>query len=913
MKKTITFFNLRFVALFLMIFAFTSADAIYTPVAVTGLNRDVIAGPDVVLGTQIPAVYSNPATCTNAKFDSAGNGYNLVTSGYAYFPFDVGPSYYLGLSVANFPNFNPINSITTPGLVFQLAPHNVSNSLRLIGTAGSAKDTGTLYFSNPSTLIGDVYVCGASGGGSSTVTITLIFTDNSTQVFSGVVFDDWYNGTGIAIQGIGRVSRTSNYSYSDNVSTTNPRLYERKLSLAYANYAKQIRAVRFARTGGSATTSVLNIMAVSVNHQTCLPVQNLALTGTTMTSGSFSWSPSTQTGILGYEWLVNQNATPPPTDPNIQLTTNSNVTATGLNNGQTYYFHVRTKCSGTDSSMWNTLQFTTVTCPAPPTATFEVPVSGTLTTVSANIRWRASPSGWNGWDYILNQSASPTGTIVTKAPLDTTFSATGLFPGVTYYVHLRNKCPSPSNSVWISKSFTTLPCPSAGAPTIVSNTPGNITFQFPGNTTPGVIDYQYAITTTPSQPTVWKTTTNTTISDTVAVPGQTYYVWVRSNCSATNSTWMSAQFFNPFPACYTPDSIYIDNLNMHGADFKWNRSATVKFVYGYQYTVSTNPNPPAAGPQINDTFITINNLIAGVNYYMHVRTHCGTTNYSPWKTRAFTTPPTCQLPQVLPVVSNITSSSAVINWSAFPSIFGYEYFVSTNPNPPTIPGFQSTFNAYAPINLFSGTTYYFHLRVKCDTASTSYSPWSTTPFTTTTVCNAPTAPVVTGLGADSATIQWGGVAGALNYEVSLGTDPNPPVPPVVGIPVANTSYSSYVLIPKTVYYFHVRSFCGPSDLSSWQTVMFQTYGSLSVGGINSNGFNVEVYPNPVKDELTVSVKGRNNSSATINIVDMAGKTVQTDVISQDKTLINTSRLAPGMYLLKYVDSEHAGVIRIEKQ
>jgi hypothetical protein len=48
-----------------------------------------------------------------------------------------------------------------------------------------------------------------SGSGASTVTVTVNFTDNTSQTFTGVAVSDWYNGTGFAIQGFGRINRTN--------------------------------------------------------------------------------------------------------------------------------------------------------------------------------------------------------------------------------------------------------------------------------------------------------------------------------------------------------------------------------------------------------------------------------------------------------------------------------------------------------------------------------------------------------------------------------------------------------------------------------------------------------------------------------------------------------------------------------
>ena len=81
----------------------------------------------------------------------------------------------------------------------------------------------------------------------------------------------------------------------------------------------------------------------------------------------------------------------------------------------------------------------------------------------------------------------------------------------------------------------------------------------------------------------------------------------------------------------------------------------------------------------------------------------------------------------------------------------------------------------------------------------------------------------------------------------------------------------------------------------------------------NNKVDLEVYPNPVTDVMTVTVSGRHGGSARMQLVDMSGKIVESLSVNEDKVEINTSKLAAGMYLLKYVDSENSGVLRIEKQ
>ncbi|RYE11914.1 MAG: hypothetical protein EOP51_32485, partial [Sphingobacteriales bacterium] len=102
-----------------------------------------------------------------------------------------------------------------------------------------------------------VYILATSGSGTSTVTITINFTDGSNQTFTQTIAD-WFNGSGFAIQGISRVNITS--SGIEN-NATNPRLYQYLLSLNAANINKQIQSITFNKT---AAGGVLNVMGITL-------------------------------------------------------------------------------------------------------------------------------------------------------------------------------------------------------------------------------------------------------------------------------------------------------------------------------------------------------------------------------------------------------------------------------------------------------------------------------------------------------------------------------------------------------------------------------------------------------------------------------------------------------------------------
>lgn len=894
MRKLTTRQLCRMANLTLLLFSYLAAQAVYVPVTLTGFRADVIAN-----GIGLPT------TSTTLAFDSAASTGNYVLLAQDY---QSSSTSTLPTSPFFLPTSGTLNSLVTSGLSYQLAPYNALNSLRLVGTSAPA-NTGMLTFPLPNTLIGDVYILGSTGSGSATATAVITFTDNSTQTASSsFVFPDWFATTPApAVQGFSRAFRGTGAIDASSGPGGNPRFFEWRIPLNITNYTKTIKSVTITRTTGSATTSVLNIMAITVDHQPCLPTQNLALSGSpTMTTANFTWTANA--GSTGYDWAVTTTATPPAT-PNGTVTTNS-ANVTGLNNGTTYWFHVRNKCSGTSTSIWNTIQFSTPACPTVPSAS--VTVTGT-TTISGNVSWTAL-AGSQGYDVGHNTSATVPPTSFTTQTT-TTYAATGLTPGTTYYFWIRNKCATPSNSVWTNRVFTTAACPLAGAPVITANTPGNVSFSWPGTTTPGVTNYQWAVTLSTALPTTWNTTSATTASTGGLVPGSTYFIHVRSNCSASQSTYTPFSFVNPFPPCAAPATLSITNVNMRGANINWSASPNV--VNGYQYALTTSATPPTTGLTLTtDTFFTPINLIGGQKYYVYVRTHCGANsnnviNFSSWAIDSFITPLTCQ-PTLGTSITSVTPSTAQIQWTNYPGVLGYEYVLNANPTPPpaNFTGATVLYHTLSAANLLSGTSYYFHVRVRCD--SFNFSPWTSTPFNTPAICNtAPSTPILTATTPTTATFGWSAVQGAQQYQYSVSTN-NVPNPNSNTFTSTNSA-KVLGLNPSGGYHFHVRAYCSPNDLSEWESVPFST-APVSVNAIGSGkGYNVVVYPNPVKDLLQVEISGAMNGKGTLQLLDMNGKLLKTIELNDVNTQIDMSGLPQGIYLLRYRDAESAGTIKLNKR
>lgn len=109
----------------------------------------------------------------------------------------------------------------------------------------------------------------------------------------------------------------------------------------------------------------------------------------------------------------------------------------------------------------------------------------------------------------------------------------------------------------------------------------------------------------------------------------------------------------------------------------------------------------------------------------------------------------------------------------------------------------------------------------------------------------------------------------------------------------NTTYSVKVTIGGISDYFRV------------------TTGNGTVGvGTNTSGAGVQVYPNPVIDNI--NIKG-GNSPAQIEIYNVSGILLQKANLPEGKGTVNVSALASGVYLLQYSTGTYKETMRIMKR
>jgi hypothetical protein len=88
---------------------------------------------------------------------------------------------------------------------------------------------------------------------------------------------------------------------------------------------------------------------------------------------------------------------------------------------------------------------------------------------------------------------------------------------------------------------------------------------------------------------------------------------------------------------------------------------------------------------------------------------------------------------------------------------------------------------------------------------------------------------------------------------------------------------------------------------------------LSVTNVGQDGFMLDAYPNPAQDKVSVQVHGVRKGHSELTITDVAGRSLISTPMDNDKAIIDMSGLASGMYMLRYTDDARTQTIKITKQ
>ncbi len=234
----------------------------------------------------------------------------------------------------------------------------------------------------------------------------------------------------------------------------------------------------------------------------------------------------------------------------------------------------------------------------------------------------------------------------------------------------------------------------------------------------------YLVAGTWNEPTSGIAVTASPYTFTGLTPGTEYAVGVRAICDNGTSDWVTATVITDEHPCYTPTALTVNDVTLTSATLGWTPGEAETqwqlHVTGTNYdeTITVNTNP-----------YTLTGLTPAVTYTFTVSAVCSETQTSdPSEAETFTTG-SCQ-PVSGVNVSNVTTNSAQVSWTAVQGVNGYEVeYGASGFNQGAGTTVQASTNNATLTGLTSNMAYDVYVRSVCGEGV--YSAWSNvTSFTT---------------------------------------------------------------------------------------------------------------------------------------------------------------------------------------
>ena len=333
----------------------------YQSVGVTGFNKDLIANGNNTPSASTTDDFDGP-TCESVLYDIE---YRTTTDG--------GASYHLSHGL---PDNGVINSNNLVGATYQLEDYSGNNALVLKGA-----ETGTLTLKTPGAYK-ELAILSASSNGASDFSVTLNYSDGSSDTKDFTVPDWCATSSAYAIQSLGRVSRKTGDTSGDNAGANYPGLYD---NLIDANPSKLVTSIKFSKKADAGNDSKTGIFAVCGIAPDGVPSAPTASDATEIKTTSFKANWESVSGVTNYMLDVSTDS-----DFNNILEGYNNIQVSGttydvigLDSNKTYYYRVRATNNNGQSFSSNSSAVTTskeVTTPAAVTYTlkYEAGEGGTI-------------------------------------------------------------------------------------------------------------------------------------------------------------------------------------------------------------------------------------------------------------------------------------------------------------------------------------------------------------------------------------------------------------------------------------------------------------------------------------------------------------------------------------------------------
>lgn len=149
-------------------------------------------------------------------------------------------------------------------------------------------------------------------------------------------------------------------------------------------------------------------------------------------------------------------------------------------------------------------------------------------------------------------------------------------------------------------------------------------------------------------------------------------------------------------------------------------------------------------------------------------------------------------------------------------------------------------------------------------------------------------------------VTWTGDAASYNVQITVAGEV------VIDTTVSATTFTVEGLENNTHASVAVQAVCAEDDLSEWSEAVEFDY----TNGINNYSLKANIYPNPTTGNVTVESDAIN---ADITVFDAFGKLMMTSKVATERTELNFSEFAPGVYMVRIANTTAITTIKVVKK
>ncbi|TBX67659.1 T9SS type A sorting domain-containing protein [Flavobacterium silvisoli] len=402
--------------------------------------------------------------------------------------------------------------------------------------------------------------------------------------------------------------------------------------LAYVSGATKRLVFVWKNDGGGGTNPPAAVDNISLIAYTCQSPTNLVTSAFTLSTATFGWTAPASAPAEGYEYEVRTSGAAGSGAVGLVdngTTTDLSVSLSNLTASTAYTYHVRSKCSSSDHSLWVSGSFYTGYCVPSSTSSATYINNFSTTNGTTNISNLNSGYTLNGYQDNYNTatvSQYPTGTINFASDI------VGGTLGTAIWVDWNKDMvfDNATERVFVTTAFG-------------GNQTGS--FTVPAGTALG--DYRMRI----------RVDFNSIAPDA---------------CSNANTRTEAEDYKLTVvaqPSCLAPTGLTVSNITPTGATFNWTASVSPTND-GYDYYYSTTNTAPTAQTAAMGSVgqgiltVTVSGLFSSTDYFVWVRSNCGVGGVSEWTSVAVPFKTLCNPPVVTSTTPGSVCGQGTVNLSA---------------------------------------------------------------------------------------------------------------------------------------------------------------------------------------------------------------------------------------------------------